>query len=83
MKICGYRCRRVRICGYRCRRVKRLNVKLMQDFELAVKQDGQLICEVKASLTDFFSVRSTYNKVTGAISLIRKLTLIASWSSMA
>jgi len=55
----------------------------MQDFELAVKQDGQLICEVKASLTDFFSVRSTYNKVTGAISLIRKLTLIASWSSMA
>jgi len=31
----------------------------------------------------FLSVRYTYDKVTGAIGLIRKLTSIASWSSMA
>jgi len=29
-------------------------VKLMQEFEKAIKQDGQLICDVKASLTGFF-----------------------------
>jgi len=54
LKICGYRCRRVKICGYRCRIVQRLTVKFMQEFEKAVKQDGQLICDVKASLTGFF-----------------------------
>jgi len=29
-------------------------VKLMHEFERAVKRDGQLICNVKASLTGFF-----------------------------
>jgi len=29
-------------------------MKLMQKFERAVKQDGKLICDVKASLTGFF-----------------------------
>jgi len=28
-------------------------VKLMHEFEKAVKRDGQLICNVKASLTGF------------------------------
>ena len=29
-------------------------MKLMQEFERAVKQDEQLICDLKASLTGFF-----------------------------
>ena len=45
----------LKICGYRCRRVKESKtVKLMQEFERVVKQDGQLICDLKASSTGFF-----------------------------
>jgi len=57
------------------------------EVDARVWQGGQagwaINLRLEGELDWFLSVRYTYDKVTGAIGLIRKLMSIASWSSMA
>jgi len=93
LKICGYRCRSVKNLWSQMQKNKDLWLQMQKSKEANCEVDARvwegdqagwsINLRREGELDWFFSVRYTYDKVTGAIGLIRKLTSIASWSSMA